>query len=198
MFVCFSVCNKCNTFLCPYSTTKWSPKFTKPSAYVKFGLPSCFNCLGQCTCPHARTVREKVQAIFGYSFLSVFDIWKPFLTENEKKTEATFKKGIDKTQLFPISVWKSFKWPKCVQILSKFNFFFTPGGLNMIFRNKCHSKWSLNFTKPSAYVKFGLPSCFKLFEPMYVPACTRRMWRRACYFCDFFANFFGMIFVSFS
>ena len=47
-----------------------------------------------------------------------FGILRHFLTENEK-TEATFKKGIDKTKLFhfinffPFQSGSPPKWPKC-------------------------------------------------------------------------------------
>ena len=52
------------------------------------------------------------------------------------------------------------------------------------------AKSSQNFTKPSAYVKFGLPSCFKLFEPVHVPACMHSAWKRARDFCLLFWSVF--------
>ena len=58
-------------FICMHRIAKWSPNFTKPTAYVMFGLPSCFKLF------------ETVP--FCYFFLSVFVILKHFLPENEKK-----------------------------------------------------------------------------------------------------------------
>ena len=58
------------------------------------------------------------------------------------------------------------------------------------FSSDCDSAKSIrNFTKPSAYVKFGLPSCFKLFGPLHVPACTHSAWNRAHYFFLLFYQF---------
>ena len=52
------------------------------------------------------------------------------------------------------------------------------------------TKWNPNFTKPSAYVKFGLPSCFKLFGPVHMTVCMYSTWKCAYYFWLLFCLFF--------
>ena len=63
VFVSLSVCNKSNTVFMYPCISKGSPNFTKPSAYVKFGLPSCLNCSGHCTCQCACTACENMHPI---------------------------------------------------------------------------------------------------------------------------------------
>ena len=47
----------------------------------------------------------------------------------------------------------------------------------------CSAKSSQNFTEPSAYVKFGLPRCLKLFGTLHILMCTHNAWKCAPNFC---------------
>ena len=126
LFVCLRV-TKVTLFSCIHSTSKWSPNFTKPSAYVKFGLQSCFKLFGSVhvpACTHSAWNRARY---FCLLFCQFFDILKPFLTENEK-TETTLQIGIDEAHLFdfihffPFHSGRPSKWPKCVKNVKKSTF----------------------------------------------------------------------------
>ena len=81
-----------------------------------------------CIRDSARTAREIMHAIFAYFLGKFFDILKPFPTENEK-TEATLKKGIDKTEFFHFIIFFRFrygspsKWPPIFFFSLFFHFF---------------------------------------------------------------------------
>jgi len=84
-------------------SAKWSQIFTKTSAIINIGLGSRLKLFAG-ACVHARTHSARKRARYFCAFFPTFwcpffEILKPFQTENEK-TEATFRKGIDKTQLF--------------------------------------------------------------------------------------------------
>ena len=70
--------------------------FKQKTAYeILSGLVGSEMCIrDRCTCLRARTAREIVHPIFAYFLGHFFDIFNPFLTENEK-TEATLQIGID-------------------------------------------------------------------------------------------------------
>ena len=58
-------------------------------------------------------------------------------------------------------------------------------------------KWSLNFTKPSACVKFGLPSWFKLFGLVDLPPCRHSAWQTwTKYFAFWQREFLAKYFLS--
>ena len=70
-------------------------------------------------CVHSRTHSARKRARYFCAFFPTiwcpfFEILKPFQTENEK-TEATFRKGIDKTQLFRFMIF----FPTCSEACTK-------------------------------------------------------------------------------
>ena len=82
LYVHLSVCLSACLFVCLFSgiqsAAKRSPKFTKPSAYVKFGLLRLLTMLWAVhvpVCTHSTQKHARYFCVFFASFLSVFVIW---------------------------------------------------------------------------------------------------------------------------
>ena len=143
---CVSLCLSVrHIFLHIHSSANWTRIFTKPSAYIKFGLQNRLKLsrlVHVTMCMHRAWKRAPYFCTFFATFFhQLFEILKPFLTENEK-IDATLEKDIDQMQLFCFIHFFQFSKEvlqngrNVAKNVKNFTLL-TPGGQNMKLRNKC-------------------------------------------------------------
>ena len=139
---CLIACPSRFVQICPSRfSAKSTRNFTKLSPDQKFGLLHCLKLFGTLhilACTH--NAWKRAPYFCALFWVVSFYFLRHFLTEN-KKTEATLNKGMDKTEIFHFNNFFRFrygspsKWPPNF-FFSLFFHFLASGGQNMILSNK--------------------------------------------------------------